>query len=1436
LQTSMFSFGDVQPVVDASLAARVAAQTDRITTIAHAANEKRSRVVTAADAFAALLSGGVTITSALATEVMNEALGATDASGAWSPQDLYNAVESGLVRTLLAQTLPDEPAAMLAHLNDLEALLVPRRRRSNEGMLLQQYSTPPAYAWLAARAAALAPADVVLEPSAGTGLLAVFARLAGTRVSVNELDENRLALLDVLAPTAATGHDARYLSALYTGEKPSVVLMNPPFSIDHNLGAERRVRALALSHIEQALRVMRRGGRLVAIVGHSQHPAQNSAIWETILERATIRAAFAVDGTVYKHLGTSFGTALIVLDATVDSHPPILYSDPLGLAEIADLVAEIRPRLDVADGARHGGGKVVQLDRLRTVTQVVQPFAFREPPAPVVYRPRADVDDLDDDGRYAAYHPQRIVIEGARPHPTPLVESAALACVKPPAPTYVPMLMPSLITEGVLSDAQLEAVIAAGEAHSQTFELVETDEFERPHSVEVRRGWTSGHGTGFGKGRSIAAIIADNFAQGRRKALWISESPTLQEDAARDWKALTGDESTIFTVTGVPVDVKIERQHGILYATYATLRSKSKRNPRTRLDQWVEWLGPDFDGVITLDESHNLANAIAARGSMGMQTGSLQGQAALDLQRRLPRARVVYVSATTASKIDALAYAPRLGLWGIDTAFASREHFLDKLGAGGTAAFELLCRDMKAMGMYLSASLSYDGVTFERLVHRLSPEQQQQFNVLAGVWRMVLRSVTSALEKSDAGGMARAAALSALEATRLRSLQAMTTSQKLPTVIADIEQRLAQGCSVVVQLTNTNEAAQEKALSRLGDGGDLDDLDMSPREMLLDYIERCFPTQQYVEGLSDDGNVVSKPLLDIEGRPVANPEAVEMRERLKAHVASVLVPTGPLDYLLETFGPDAVAEVTGRGRRVVYRQVNGQRTRVLEERGSHANSAEMQAFRDGKKRILIFSEGAGGTGFSYHADLTALNTQRRIHYLLQTGYRSDRALQGMGRTHRTNQASAPHYVLCVTDIPGEMRFISVIARRLEALGALTRGQRDAASGGIFTAEDNLETQWGSLAVAALLRTISNDGLKGLSYGTWLSQTGLSLFDEEGNVKAAQIPITRFLNRLLCCDLGEGGGIQALIMDALMEQLATIIEAAKRDGKFDLGIQTIPALSLVKNSESTIHTDKRTGATTSIVELTATIARDTKTFGQVRVAIARARERYGPGSAFFFEHPAHGIAACYPTAATLERNGKVMPMSKLITPCHSETIPADHTSAYTRSVVADDRAQAAWNAKLDSETDTVHRRYTMITGTLLPIYDRLPEDMPEVYRVVLDDGERLIGRVIPEDQRVATLKALGASVAEDRMRSWDLVKSGQVVRLANRWSFRLSRVNGQQRVELVLPAELVWPLRENLCARGLILETIDYKTRFFVPTGEREEKTFMELVGDTPLAA
>ena len=65
-----------------------------------------------------------------------------------------------------------------------------------------------------------------------------------------------------------------------------------------------------------------------------------------------------------------------------------------------------------------------------------------------------------------------------------------------------------------------------------------------------------------------------------------------------------------------------------------------------------------------------MGNAIAVKGARGERKPSQQAIAGINLQKEVPDARVLYVSATGATEVSNLTYAERLGLWGEDTPFA----------------------------------------------------------------------------------------------------------------------------------------------------------------------------------------------------------------------------------------------------------------------------------------------------------------------------------------------------------------------------------------------------------------------------------------------------------------------------------------------------------------------------------------------------------------------------------------------------------------------------------------------------------------------------------------------------------------------------------------------------------------------------------------------
>ena len=316
-----------------------------------------------------------------------------------------------------------------------------------------------------------------------------------------------------------------------------------------------------------------------------------------------------------------------------------------------------------------------------------------------------------------------------------------MGSIAAPMPEAVPQLPNGLVAKGLLSAAQAETLIYAASAHARDLPgRFETEDkgCSLKASAEgqtYRQGYFLGDGTGAGKGRQVASVILDRWVRGERRHIWISKNEALLEDARRDWAALGGLPIDIQPLASWKLGTRIAMREGILFVTYPTLRSG--RNDATRLDQILAWAGDEFDGVIVFDEAHAMANAAGGEGSRGKVKGSEQGIAGVRLQNLLPRARVLYASATGASDVNNLAYATRLGLWGPETAFANREAFVSDIRDGGIAAMELVARDLKSLGLYTARALSFAGVDYEILEHRLSEDQVAVYDAYAEAWAIL---------------------------------------------------------------------------------------------------------------------------------------------------------------------------------------------------------------------------------------------------------------------------------------------------------------------------------------------------------------------------------------------------------------------------------------------------------------------------------------------------------------------------------------------------------------------------------------------------------------------------------------------------------------------------------------------------------------------------
>ncbi|QOZ36145.1 strawberry notch-like NTP hydrolase domain-containing protein [Bradyrhizobium sp. CCBAU 53421] len=1417
-----------------------------------AAASLTSAALRAAQQLLTELERGRRIDGAILRSTMEAAFAASDAAGAWNWKTAYDACEAATVLFLrkfgpAMRAKAGSTAVMLSMLARIASCLPTHTRRSEDSQALQQFSTPIPLGLVASAAAGVTPADRVLEPSAGTGLLAIFAELSGGALVLNELAEARATLLDQLFTNIkVTRFDAAQIDDhLEASVVPSVVLMNPPFAAVANV--ERPMPDAALRHITSALARLCDGGRLVAIVGESLAP-DNPAWTEAFVrlqECARVAFSAAIDGAVYAKHGTQTDTRLLVIDKLPAADPKVFPASrgmASDVATLLDWVARHVPsRLPVVTAPA-----AVDLMRCRpakarsTAAAAPCPSSASGRVAPrgvelnyetVAWSPPEGARLTD--ALYEEYELQSIRISGSHPHPTKLVQSAAMASVAPPKPTYRPHLPSRVVTDGLLSEAQLESVIYAGGAHSEflagswtvdpTFDVVAAACEDAQNAIRFRRGWFLGDGTGAGKGRQVAGILLDNWLKGRRRAVWISKSDKLIEDAQRDWSALGMERLLVTPLSRFRQGTAIRLSEGILFTTYATLRTDERGEKLSRVSQIVEWLGSDFDGVIVFDESHAMQNAVGGKGERGDQAASQQGRAGLRLQHALPNARVVYVSATGATTVHNLAYAQRLGLWGgADFPFATRAEFVEAIEEGGVAAMEVLARDLKALGLYAARSLSYEGVEYELVEHQLTSEQVRIYDAYADAFSIIHNNLDAAMraanitgETGTLNGQARSAARSAFESAKQRFFGHLLTSMKTPSLIRSIEHDLDAGHAAVIQIVSTGEALMERRLAEIPteDWGDVQ-VDITPREYVLDYLAFSFPVQLYEPFTDSEGNLCSRPVYR-DGQPVESREAVSRRDRLIEKLASLPPVPGALDQVIQRFGTDMVAEVTGRSRRIVRKHGR----LMVESRAGSANLAETSAFMDDVKRILVFSD-AGGTGRSYHAELSAQNRRLRVHYLLEPGWKADAAIQGLGRTNRTNQAQPPLFRPIATDVKAEKRFLSTIARRLDTLGAITRGQRQTGGQGLFRPEDNLESRYGRDALRQLYTLLVRGKVDGCSLERFEDATGLQLTDANG-LRDELPPITTFLNRLLALTID----LQNVLFTVFEQLLIARIEGAVASGTYDIGLETLRAESFVVSDRRTIYTHPGTGAQTRLL----TLAQRQRNHP---LSLDAALARLSDHRAILLRNERSDRAAVQlPAPSFMLDDGEIERRIRLIRPMEQHSVPLNmmRESHWTES--DRERFTAAWLAELAELPEFTESTIHVVAGLLLPIWKRLPNESTRVYRLQTDAGERIIGRKVSAAWVASVLAADAPTLTPDA--AFAALMEGQIVLdLAEDLQLRRVRLMGATRIEL---SGFNDTMRDRLRAYGLFGEIISWKLRMFVPTDASGVEVLAKVLNSYPVA-
>ncbi|XP_026728518.1 protein strawberry notch isoform X1 [Trichoplusia ni] len=1176
-----------------------------------------------------------------------------------------------------------------------------------------------------------------------------------------------------------------------------------------------------------------------------------------------------------------------------------------------------------------------------------------------------DEEEVDDEEMgvaetYADYMPSKLKL--GRKHPDPVVETASLSSVEPVDVTYKVSLPDETIRNGLLSALQLEAVVYASQAHEHLL----------PDGT--RAGFLIGDGAGVGKGRTIAGIIFENYIKGRKRAIWVSVSNDLKYDAERDLRDIGAGKIEVhplnkFKYAKISSAVNGNVKKGVIFSTYSALigeTQSSNTKYRTRLKQLLQWCGEDFDGVIVFDECHKAKNLCPVGSGKATKTGLT----ALELQNKLPLARVVYASATGASEPRNMAYMVRLGIWGDGTPFPTFMDFINAVEKRGVGAMEIVAMDMKLRGMYIARQLSFHGVSFKIEEVPLSDAFKETYDKSVALWVEAMQRFTEAAELINAESRMKKTMWGQFWSAHQRFFKYLCIAAKVNHAVVTAREAVKCGKCVVIGLQSTGEARTLDQLER--DDGELSDFVSTAKGVFQTLVEKHFPApdrdrinrllglepprakpapavthaphaQHNGNGKAandDDANTSKRKLTarqqanaaakrmrggsssdefvrgsdeelepesDEERRPPAsdselsdfNPfhggsdsddepwlgrkkkpvkkkkaaspkkkpsttqdkiETMFERKNSAASAATVTVTTaaghsltgtpvgtnglylGParnqppprsaieracsmkeellqaierlgrrlppntLDQLVDELGgTDNVAEMTGRKGRVVQTE-DGQ---ILYESRSEAdvpletlNLTEKQRFMDGQKDVAIISE-AASSGISLQSDRRARNQRRRVHITLELPWSADRAIQQFGRTHRSNQVNAPEYIFLISDLAGERRFASTVAKRLESLGALTHGDRRATETRDLS-QFNIDNKYGRAALEAVLRAIMKyeqplvappgdyAGDFFMDVASALVGVGL-IVNSEASPGVLQLDkdynnMSKFLNRIL----GMPVELQNRLFKYFTDTLAAVMEQAKRGGRFDLGILDLGSCGERVRRVRCVRFVRRHATGRAPVELHTVHSERGMDWSE---ALEKWSELTGPKEGFYISQHARNnkfTAVLCVAAHTSNKKEKVTKkdiMFQIYRPNTGLQLRLESLAELERKYkrAGSGEAEAWWRAQYaasvrvcshrywraacrapDCEVGLRVRTHHVLAGSVLAVWARVEQVLQaraathkmQVVRIKPDDGLKIVGTLIPKNCVEPLKEALSSdavSVSEQNFEQADALK-------------------------------------------------------------------------------
>lgn len=993
-------------------------------------------------------------------------------------------------------------------------------QRTATSIFFQQYSTPAPIAYMGGKY--VGPGKV-LDPTAGTGMFSI-ALPRDDDFYANELEENRIEALKLAGFKNVTPYNALQICEKFRKKSFDGLLINPPFGSKTYEFEGEKLKKLEQKIVLETLALLKDQGRAFIIIGNNTTFKTNEkfgykimdpgdfSFFKILQKQYVVEDVINVSGDLYAKQGTTFPIRIILINgrkATPDEKAPLYRFN------------------EAAEKDFHGiYARILQAEMRRN-----DPSGLASP-----YIPTSDGQSLDveipDNMYYGTLNALRVLEETTG------------------------KTVDRYVCENLKwTKAQLHSFLSA-----EQIDAVALSVYNGSMIVADQ--------TGVGKGRIAAAMIRYAVLSGHIP-VFFTEKPTLFSDLYRDLKAIGCEHYRPFIINSKEEKTKIKDQDGkviyepfaagelpkematlgtrnfnyeVILCTYSQISGNNEDDPKKAFLKKAIYT----NGHLILDESHNASGQ------------SNTGEFFIKLLKAAPsRRNVLFLSATYAKRPDNMALYSLVT--NVQYAGLSDDKLIEVVKKGGVALQEVISAELSKEGQLIRRERSYAKATVN--YHLINDNEiEKSFDRVTTLLRAMAiyqeTFINKALKAINQTLLQEGETQSYVQTGKTEKLGAANTpvfsrlfllinqllfNLKVDYVVTLCEQRLQEGFSVIISISNTMESFMDRA--RNGQ------IENNFKIVLKEAFDSLF-RYKIAEGSAVTDRIFTLEDLD-RILPLDSTHRKDYEHILKGINELTGVSLSPIDTIKKRLEylkirKDRlcrVAEITGRKSQL---SLNGDLSAgEIKSRTPIPPRDVYREFNDNEIDVILLNQ-AGATGASAQAMATKKvprdNVRKRCMIVLQAELDVNTEVQKRGRVYRTGQIYAPTYDYVSTRVPAEQRMLMMLKHKLSSLDANTSSNQKQ-SDSLFAHGDFLN-KYGDQVVS-----------EWLSENTAIANTlDLEAGDREKKKNGADIYdlAKKASGRVALLSISD----QNKFYNEVLQAYQNVVNHLKEVGQFDLELETI----------------------------------------------------------------------------------------------------------------------------------------------------------------------------------------------------------------------------------------------------------------------------------------